>query len=167
LKIIEDHKIRCSFIKFIKDNFSHSFCLNDRIKIRIEKLFFSGFLLLDTKMITLNDEINSMYKKFSVHISIAESTESTESTESIDSVEFTDSIEKLKQSVYNEYIEIFFELLYSTIVMRNYLMIMHNDLHFNNIFVEKIDTPYLYEYTFLGITKMKKYKVLLYDNDNA
>ena len=45
------------------------------------------------------------------------------------------------------------------------IMIMHNDLHFNNIFVEKIDTPYLYEYTFLGITKMKKYKVLLYDHD--
>jgi len=71
---------------------------------------------------------------------------------------------KLKE---NEIIEIFFELIYSNLIYRNYLDIIHNDQHFGNIFIEELKDPIEnYYYEFLGITKTKKYKIILFDNDH-
>ena len=91
-------------------------------------MLFNGFLLIDTKMISL--------------------------------------VKYLPQINQDNYIDIFFELLYSNLIMRNSLNIMHNDIHFGNIFIEQLDTPIEYKYTFLGIKKIKKFKVLLYDHDH-
>ena len=65
-------------------------------------------------------------------------------------------------------IEILFELLYSIHIMKNELRIMHNDLHWENIFIEFLQVPienYHYNYGNITLVKTKKLHVKIFDND--
>lgn len=77
---------------------------------------------------------------------------------------------QLKHYLYanNVIIDIIFEVLYSVYIMRVKLGIMHNDLHFDNIFIEPLILENEFEYKFFekSFSKIKKYNIIIYDHDH-
>ncbi len=67
----------------------------------------------------------------------------------------------------NDFIEIIFELLYMVYLMNIRLKIRHNDLHFSNIMIKKLDYENMQEYKINDkkYRKIKKFKVCVYDYD--
>jgi hypothetical protein len=67
----------------------------------------------------------------------------------------------------NDLIEIVFEMLYAIYLMNIRLKIRHNDLHFNNVMIKKLDSPQEQEYRINSkIYKRNKiFQIYIYDFD--
>jgi hypothetical protein len=84
---------------------------------------------------------------------------------------FNDFIIKLIENNTSEdiYNNLFFELLYSIYIMNIDLGIMHNDLHFGNIMVKKLDSPLSYTYIINNnrYVLTKYFIIRIYDFDQS
>ena len=67
----------------------------------------------------------------------------------------------------NDLIEIIFEILYVIYLMNIRLNIKHNDLHFNNIMIKKLESPEIQEYRINNkiYTRNKQFQIYVYDFD--
>ena len=68
----------------------------------------------------------------------------------------------------NDFQEIIFEILYAIYIMNIKLNIIHNDLHFNNILIKKLDIPIdKYYYKHIDLHKTKHFIIKIFDFDTS
>ena len=138
-----------SKIKNIDDIILHETKLVDDKKLKHENTFIG-------KTEYINDAIQ--YNPFIYFII----------TENIEGLSLYDYL-MIEPYDFKVFIELIFELLYGIYLMNIKLKIRHNDLHFNNIIIKKLDFPIrqIYKINNKKYTRMKNFQVCIYDFDNS